>query len=92
MEGQQPPQEYDDTEKKYQKYLNNRGHINTYLKKRYATDDSFREKRKSDNLVRNKQRYFEDPQFRERIKQNVKSYRERQKAKKLTLTVPIVNI
>lgn len=65
------------------KYLNNRVHINNYLNKRYSTDEAFREKRKAYNLVNSKKRYLEDPEFRERLKRNVRNYRERQKAKKL---------
>jgi len=72
-------------ERKRNKYLKNRVHINTYLNKRYSTDEAFREKRKAYNLEKNKQRYLNDPDFRERIKLNVKNYRERQKQMKLAL-------
>lgn len=72
-------------ERKKNKYLKNRVHINTYLNKRYSTDEAFREKRKAYNLEKNKQRYLNDPDFREQIKLNVKKYRERQKQIKLSL-------
>jgi len=74
-----------DEERKKNKYLKNRVHINTYLNKRYSTDEAFREKRKAYNLEKNKQRYLNDPDFREQIKLNVKKYRERQKLIKLSL-------
>lgn len=66
------------------KYEKNKHYHAKYIKKRYTTDEEYRKKKVEINVAYNKKRYAEDPEFRQRVKDNVKNYRLRQKEDKLS--------
>ena len=65
------------------KYQINYPYHRKYILNRYAIDEDFRNKTIAINVEYNKTRYVNDPQFRQRIKDNVKAFRERKKLERL---------